>query len=86
VTSFSDRWLAVRKAIPKELRKGFDSFTLLILWSLWRERNSNNRVFARKVRWSEELVASILEDAWARAGFMDLGKLFRVANFHSMIS
>jgi hypothetical protein len=35
-----DWWLASRKRIIKEERRGFDTFVLLITWSLWRERNN----------------------------------------------
>jgi hypothetical protein len=39
-------WCAMRKMIPKPLRRGFDSFFLLVRWLLWKERNARtfNRV------------------------------------------
>jgi hypothetical protein len=32
-------WLAVRKRVHKSQRKGFDSLALLVVWSLWKEKN-----------------------------------------------
>jgi hypothetical protein len=32
-------WLGVRKRVHKSQRKGFDSLALLVVWSLWKERN-----------------------------------------------
>jgi hypothetical protein len=36
-------WLAGRKSLPKERRRGLDSLVTLVWWNIWRERNS--RVF-----------------------------------------
>jgi hypothetical protein len=32
-------WLACRQELSNEANKGFDSFLLLVTWSLWGERN-----------------------------------------------
>jgi hypothetical protein len=37
--SFFEWWLVARKQVPKLGRKRFDSLTLLVRWSLWKERN-----------------------------------------------
>lgn len=36
-------WMSARKRMPKINRKGFDSFTMLLCWHLWKNRN--NKVF-----------------------------------------
>lgn len=36
---FCDWWLRSKKQVPKDHRKGFDSLALLVIWSLWKERN-----------------------------------------------
>jgi hypothetical protein len=33
-------WLQCRKALPKQLRSGFDSLFFLIGWPIWKERNA----------------------------------------------
>jgi hypothetical protein len=35
-----------RKRLPKEIRRGFDSFFFIVGWLLWKERNTRtfNRV------------------------------------------
>jgi hypothetical protein len=67
-----DRWLASRKRIIKEDRKGFDSFVLLTAWSLWMERN--DRVFGGVLSQPQALVALIFS----------LGRLWVAAHFSSL--
>jgi hypothetical protein len=57
--------------------KGFDSLVLLVVWSLWKERNLH--VHERVALQLVLLAPSILEEArrWARAGFVGIGSLSR---------
>jgi hypothetical protein len=41
-------WLSSRARITEGLRRGFDSLTLLVTWTLWKERNL--RAFGRGSR------------------------------------
>jgi hypothetical protein len=70
-------WLAVRKRVHKSQCKGFDSLALLVVWSLWKERNL--RVHERVALQLVSLAPHILEEArrWARAGFVGIGSLGR---------
>jgi hypothetical protein len=70
-------WLAVRKRVHKSQRKGFDSLALLVVWSLWKERNL--RVHERVALQPVSLAPRILEEArrWARADFVGIGSLGR---------
>jgi hypothetical protein len=38
--STEDWWLKARKRAPKELWRDFDTFTILVHWRLWKERNA----------------------------------------------
>jgi hypothetical protein len=60
---------------PKSQRKGFDSLALLVVWSLWKERNL--RVHERVALQSVLLAPHILEEArrWTQAGFVGIGSL-----------
>jgi hypothetical protein len=75
--SYFDWSLGVRKRVHKSQRKGFDSLALLVIWSLWKERNLcvHERVALQPV----SLAPHILEEAqrWARAGFVGIGLLGR---------
>jgi hypothetical protein len=56
-----DWWLSSRAAIPKALRRSFDSFILLATWNLWKEHN--RRTFDRESCTPPQLVNKILEEA-----------------------
>ena len=68
-------WLRCRKALPKQLRRGFDSLFFLIGWSIWKERNA--RTFNGVSTSAARLEVSIQEeaDAWCMAGYKHLGAL-----------
>jgi hypothetical protein len=67
-------WLACRKGIGKYDRKGFDTFGLLIAWSLWRERNSH--MFSALAVQPQALVEQIRGSRrlWLAAGFSGLAR------------
>jgi hypothetical protein len=58
--------------------KGFDSLTLLVVWSLWKERNC--RVHERCALQPVALAPLILEEArrWSHAGFAGIISLGRL--------
>jgi hypothetical protein len=68
-TLFFEWWSAIRKQVHKLRRKGFDSLALLVIWSLWKERNRH--VHDRAAFQPVVLALLILEEArsWVRAGF-----------------
>jgi hypothetical protein len=70
--SLSDWMAKVKPALPKPLRKGFASASLLIPWMLWKHRN--DCVFDRAQPSTQTLLANIKEEAclWARAGALGL--------------
>lgn len=70
-------WPASRAMIPKERRKGFDSLALLIVWMLWRERNS--RVFERSAVVARELYRRISDEVelWKLSGARGLSDFWR---------
>jgi hypothetical protein len=70
--SIADWRCASRKRIPKPARKSFDSFTHLIVWSVWKERN--NRVFNNTSTPPRCLMQLILNEdrACVAAGFTAL--------------
>jgi hypothetical protein len=73
-------WLRSRKLIPKELRRGFDSFAFLVGWNLWKERNS--RTFNDITCSAAEVLRAIADEAnlWMLAGFKQLHSLAVFAN------
>ncbi|WVZ53275.1 LOW QUALITY PROTEIN: hypothetical protein U9M48_004243 [Paspalum notatum var. saurae] len=73
--SFIDRWLQSRKDLPKSIKRGFDSLTLLVTWTVWKERNE--RVFRHRARMPGVVVDKIKEEAlrWVLAGVSSLGDL-----------
>lgn len=70
-----DQWLAERKLVPKEQRRGYDGLFLLVSWLIWKERNS--RVFDRFATMPAWLLPRIREesDSWVAAGFSKLAPL-----------
>jgi hypothetical protein len=70
-------WLDIRKQVHKSQRKGFDSLTLLVIWSLWKERNW--RVHERVALQPVLLAPRIMEEArrWTQASFVGIGSLGR---------
>ena len=62
-------WTEARKRIHKQTRKGFDTFVMLICWTLWKQRNA--RVFgSSQIKNEWETVDLIFDDlrTWATAG------------------
>ena len=75
--TLTEWWAANRAMIPKERRKGFDSLALLIVWLLWRERNS--RVFERSAVVARELYRRISDEVelWKLSGARGLSDFWR---------
>jgi hypothetical protein len=59
-SAMPDWWLHSRERLPKDCRRGFDSFVLLVSWLLWRERN--DRVFNSAMKQATQLSAWIMEE------------------------
>jgi hypothetical protein len=61
-------WLASRRSLSKERRRGFDSPVTLVWWNIWRERN--NWVFNDAMKQAAELASWIGEGGgqWIEAG------------------
>lgn len=57
-------WLEARKRIPKQRRKGFDTFFFLVGWCLWKERN--RRIFDMLMTPATRLSVMIQEEAGLR--------------------
>jgi hypothetical protein len=70
--SLTDWITNTRPALPKPLRRGFASATLLIPWMLWKHRN--DCVFNRARPSTQALLVKIKEEAtdWSRAGALGL--------------
>jgi hypothetical protein len=68
-------WTGVRKLLPKELRRGFDSLFLLVGWQLWKERN--DRTFNREASSAAQVVQKVLQEIalWGAAGYKHLRTL-----------
>ena len=60
--------LRSRKLIPKLLRRGFNSMSMLLGWMLWKERNAQS--FDRATRMPLQLADAIFDEAqaWCVAG------------------
>jgi hypothetical protein len=69
---FPDWWLSACKRLPKELHKGFDSFFILVIWSIWLERNG--QLFCQESKQVQHLIVDIRDEAaqWVGAGFLGL--------------
>jgi hypothetical protein len=61
-TNLERWWTETRKRLRKEDRRGFDTFVLLIAWTLWKQRNA--RVFGNLERQlpTEQIIDMILEE------------------------
>jgi len=61
--------------VPKLLRRGFDSFSFLVGWTLWKERNA--RTFNRVAMTAAQFAVAIHDEAtgWCLAGNRQLGAL-----------
>ncbi|PNT61409.1 hypothetical protein BRADI_5g14946v3, partial [Brachypodium distachyon] len=66
--SSEECWTEARKRVPKSLRRDFDTFTILVHWRLWKERNA--RIFQQEAATVERVVDLIIEDlrSWKAAG------------------
>lgn len=73
-------WIGNRKLVPKFFRRGFDSFVLLLGWSLWKERN--HRTFQAGATSPPRLAMLIKEEAerWCAAGNAHLSRLLARAS------
>jgi hypothetical protein len=70
-TNLERWWTEARKRLQKEDRRGFDTFVLLIAWTLWKQRNA--RVFGNFESHlsTEQIIDRILEEFslwWAARG------------------
>ena len=61
--------------MPKFFHRGFDSYALLIGWSLWKERNA--RTFQARATNTQRLALTIKDEAdrWCEAGNAHLARL-----------
>jgi hypothetical protein len=66
--STEEWWLEARKGAPKNLRRDFDTVTILVHWGLWKERNA--RIFQQILSGPDRVFELIVEDlrAWRAAG------------------
>ena len=56
--TFLDWWIETRMGMPKSLKRGYDTFIILVGWELWKQRNV--RVFNRTHKTPLELADDIL--------------------------
>jgi hypothetical protein len=66
---FPDWWLLSQKRIHKDLRRGFDSFFILVAWLIWKEQDE--RVFQSQSMSVSRLISCIGDEGsvWVAAGF-----------------
>ncbi|GJN32057.1 hypothetical protein PR202_gb20530 [Eleusine coracana subsp. coracana] len=74
--SMVDWWIEARKRVAKACRRAFDSLVVLVVWSLWVERNA--RVFRQRSKSTTALATHVLDelDWWCRAGSVDRSRCF----------
>ena len=65
ISNIADWWTAARKSIPKDVRRCFDSFVVLVCWLLWKERN--NRTFDRRVQTIQDVYVNLYRSTKRRA-------------------
>ncbi|GJN01549.1 hypothetical protein PR202_ga18823 [Eleusine coracana subsp. coracana] len=72
---FQDWWRRANKRTTKEVRRGLNSFDILVAWELWKQRN--RCVFDAAQPQVHTLVKHIKEEAtlWAAAGAKKLARL-----------
>jgi hypothetical protein len=65
--STEEWWIQARKRAPKNLRKDFDTVTILVHWRIWKERNA--RIFQQEASTINMVFELIIEDlrAWKTA-------------------
>ncbi|KAF7014167.1 hypothetical protein CFC21_028187 [Triticum aestivum] len=70
-------WPDARRRLSKLARKGFDSIVLLIVWSLWIERNA--RTFDNSLGTAAHVCTGIVAEAdlWSKAGAVGLQSFLR---------
>jgi hypothetical protein len=56
-------WLQARKQAPKNLRRDFDTVTILVHWRVWKERNA--WIFGQEFSSAERVFELIIEDVHA---------------------
>jgi hypothetical protein len=70
-------WPEARQRVPRPQRKGFDSIVLLVVWTLWKERNS--RVFQRYAETLCTICQRVADEVelWKLSGAVGLGLIWR---------
>ncbi|RCV07172.1 hypothetical protein SETIT_1G223100v2 [Setaria italica] len=73
--SLRDWWTKLTKLQPRERRKGLNILFMLVIWSIWKERNA--RLFNQCSSTTQELLQRIKSDIdlWVMAGARRLGHL-----------
>ncbi|WVZ69203.1 hypothetical protein U9M48_018027 [Paspalum notatum var. saurae] len=73
--SLMEWWCSVRGKVVVEQRSGFDAVILLVVWTLWKERNA--RVFDGKCSSPHDVLSKLLSEArlWDLAGFQAFSRL-----------
>jgi hypothetical protein len=66
-------WPRARQHAPPQSKKGLDSLVLLVVWTLWKERNS--RIFQRSAETLGTINKRIADEVelWKISGALGLG-------------